>query len=606
MKSGFIWENKDRNLLFFPVAFLLAVMPFVIRATQHFLHGELRRLFSTDSVTEIFAQYRARFLWIMAAVMLVLLYIFGKRIFCGLSRIDWLYFGLCGIFLLFLVLSTVFSDNRDTALWGLYDRAEGMVTQIGYLVLFLYASLTCCTSRDLKLLLAAVGVVIAANAVTGISQFAGHNLLTSEWANRLIVPDDIEGTISDFGSTRMYGMVGHYNYVGSLTAAVLPLCTVLALFEKKWKFRIPALVMAALSLMLLLGSTSRAGLIGTAAAVILSAIFFRRLLLRYWKILLLGFGVLLAAVVGINFVLDNAILERVPMLFADIKTIFSDTSDFDYKDHIFIRGVENREDGAVLLLQDNCLQLSVENGALVFRDQNGQEVLYTENGEGTLETENSVFAPLSFVPANGMSQGKVYTNLSLIYNGRRLMQFYYDDSQIYFVRKDTMEKTTLLEPPVAGFLKGKELIGSMRGYIWSRTIPMLPRYLLTGAGPDCYIFEFPQDDILGKLYAYGNGTIVVDKPHNLYLQIFVNEGGVALLAFLAICALYFWDCFRLYGGKDQKRKKFRPIAVALGVAGYLFAGLFNDSTVLTAVLFWVLLGAGVGMNRQYRRESENQ
>ena len=64
MKNGFIWEKKEKNLLFFPVAFLLAVMPFVIRATQHFLHGELRRLFSTDSVTEIFSQYRARFLWL--------------------------------------------------------------------------------------------------------------------------------------------------------------------------------------------------------------------------------------------------------------------------------------------------------------------------------------------------------------------------------------------------------------------------------------------------------------------------------------------------------------------------------------------------------------
>ncbi|MCI9406472.1 MAG: O-antigen ligase family protein [Oscillospiraceae bacterium] len=404
----------------------------------------------------------------------------------------------------------------------------------------------------------------------------------------------------------MYGMIGHYNYVGSTAAAVLPLCAVLALFEKNWKFRIFALVTAALSLMLLLGSTSRAGLIGTAAAVVLGAIFFRRLLLRYWKILLLSLGALLAAVLGLNFVLDNAILERVPMLLADIQTIFSDTSDFDYKDHIFIRGVENREDGVIIFLQDNCLQISVQNREFVFRDENGEEILYQENAEGALEAVDSVFSPLSFVPANVMNKGKVYTNLSLIYNGRRLMQFYYDDSQIYLVRKNTIEKTELLEPPVAGFLKGKELIGSMRGYIWSRTLPMLSEYLLLGAGPDCFIFEFPQDDVLGKLYAYNNGTIVVDKPHNLYLQIFVNEGGIALLAFLTICILYFWDCFRLYAGRKQNCMEFRPVAVALGVAGYLFAGLFNDSTVITAVLFWALFGVGVGMNRQYRRERENQ
>ena len=143
----------------------------------------------------------------------------------------------------------------------------------------------------------------------------------------------------------------------------------------------------------------------------------------------------------------------------------------------------------------------------------------------------------------------------------------------------------------------------MRGYIWSRTIPILPDYLVLGAGPDCFLYEFPQDDILGKLYAYGTGSIVVDKPHNLYLQIFVNEGGIALLAFLAVCVSYLWDCFRLYGGHRQNRNGLRGIAVGLGVAGYLFAGFFNDSTVMTSTMFWILLGVGVGMNRQYRKKA---
>lgn len=146
----------------------------------------------------------------------------------------------------------------------------------------------------------------------------------------------------------------------------------------------------------------------------------------------------------------------------------------------------------------------------------------------------------------------------------------------------------------------------MRGYIWGRTIPLMPEHLLIGAGPDCFLFVFPQDDVLGKLYAYGTGNIVVDKPHNLYLQIFINEGGVALLAFLGICAVYLWDCVRLYGKNPRTAGAFRGIGVALGVIGYLFAGLFNDSTVMTSAVFWILLGIGVGMNRQYRAESVGQ
>ena len=76
MRTGFIWEGKTRNWLFLPVALLMAVMPVVVRATQHFLSGDLYRLFLTNQKTEIFSQYRARFLWMMAAIMLILLLVF--------------------------------------------------------------------------------------------------------------------------------------------------------------------------------------------------------------------------------------------------------------------------------------------------------------------------------------------------------------------------------------------------------------------------------------------------------------------------------------------------------------------------------------------------
>lgn len=218
-------------------------------------------------------------------------------------------------------------------------------------------------------------------------------------------------------------------------------------------------------------------------------------------------------------------------------------------------------------------------------------------------TQDDTFADLSFRPVQSAKGNTSYTYLRLLYNGKQLLQFYYDETQVYLANTNSTDPMTLKEPPIAACLKGKELIGSMRGYIWSRTIPILPHYLVLGAGPDCFLYEFPQDDVLGKLYAYGTGSIVVDKPHNLYLQIFVNEGGIALLAFLSVCIIYLWDCFRLYGGKRQDPNGLRGIAVGLGVAGYLFAGFFNDSTVMTSTIFWILLGVGVGMNRQYRKES---
>ena len=92
MEKRFVWAIRKKNWLFLPVAFLLAVMPVVIRATQHFLSGDLYRLFLTGQKTELFSQYRARFLWIMAAVMLILVLVFWKKLFSGLDRLGWFYF----------------------------------------------------------------------------------------------------------------------------------------------------------------------------------------------------------------------------------------------------------------------------------------------------------------------------------------------------------------------------------------------------------------------------------------------------------------------------------------------------------------------------------
>lgn len=224
MRTGFIWEGKTRNWLFLPVALLMAVTPVVVRATQHFLSGDLYRLFLTNQKTEIFSQYRARFLWMMAAIMLILLLVFCKKLFSGIDRLGWLYFVACGVFLLCLLLSTLLSNHRDTALWGMYDRAEGMMTQISYLILFLYTALSYRSAQDLKLIMVAMGVLIAVNSIMGISQFAGHDLMASDWVNSLVVPDDMEGKISaiQFKKAKMYGTVNHYNYLGSIAAHGLP------------------------------------------------------------------------------------------------------------------------------------------------------------------------------------------------------------------------------------------------------------------------------------------------------------------------------------------------------------------------------------------------
>lgn len=201
-----------------------------------------------------------------------------------------------------------------------------------------------------------------------------------------------------------------------------------------------------------------------------------------------------------------------------------------------------------------------------------------------------------------------------------LMNFYRDTSsslifnlvnerKIQLIHHKTGDAYFAVNAPHFGF-EGKEQLGSSRGYIWSRTIPLLKKCLLIGYGADTFTYIFPQNDLLAKYYSYNlynqGFNLTVDKPHDLYLQIFVYNGLIALLAFLGIVIFYLVDCFRLYALKREYRQnQIMGAAVMLAVVGYLAAGIFNDSMVSVAPVFWILLGTGAALNTINRREDNN-
>ena len=82
-----------------------------------------------------------------------------------------------------------------------------------------------------------------------------------------------------------------------------------------------------------------------------------------------------------------------------------------------------------------------------------------------------------------------------------------------------------------------------------------------------------------------------------------SEGVIALLAFLAVMVIYIVDSMKLYAVRKYYDKTQRlGAATCLGVIGYLFAGIFNDSVISVAPVFWIVLGVGVALNFMNRKE----
>ena len=165
----------------------------------------------------------------------------------------------------------------------------------------------------------------------------------------------------------------------------------------------------------------------------------------------------------------------------------------------------------------------------------------------------------------------------------------------------------IIKPASLGF-SGKERLGSARGYIWSRSLPLLKNSLLLGYGPDTFVIEFPQYDYIGKIRAYGTTQMIVDKPHNMFLQIAMNTGVLSLLSVLVLFGFYIVQSLKLYI-KNINNKSIATVSgvgIFLGICGYLGAAFFNDSIVAIAPVFWVLLGLGFVCNELYKKQYDKE
>jgi O-antigen ligase len=80
---------------------------------------------------------------------------------------------------------------------------------------------------------------------------------------------------------------------------------------------------------------------------------------------------------------------------------------------------------------------------------------------------------------------------------------------------------------------------------------------------------------------------VFQKPHNMYLQIGIQYGVLALIAFMFILGLYYKETFKEIIDKNNYSKI--NIAIAFSLLSYLLAGLFNDTVIINSIYFWIML-----------------
>lgn len=135
--------------------------------------------------------------------------------------------------------------------------------------------------------------------------------------------------------------------------------------------------------------------------------------------------------------------------------------------------------------------------------------------------------------------------------------------------------------------------GSGRVYIWSYILDLVKERPLQGYGLDSLMYNFQHYNIDARANLETE-TVVVDKPHNLYIGVLYGTGIVGFIAFMILILVSTWISLK----QVFKPQNILLTVLAVGVLAFFFQAIFNDSLPGISGVMWVVTGILLSMNKQ--------
>jgi O-antigen ligase len=495
------------------------------------------------------------------------------------------------IYLTFCLLSTVMSKYSDVALFGYLNRREGLLVLMSYIVFFVVSS-HIHWEKDIKII--SISIVLSAIIVgiIGVFQFAGLDFFRSDIGKRVILHSYFGGLGKSLNFTfkewEVYATMYNPNYVGSYTALIIPFLFPIFMFSKKVHLKIISCIAIAVLFVCLIGSHSRGGILGLLFVAFVFVLTAHKYVIRHYKLLLTFLIAVSAIVFTMNAVTGNALGKRILSLTNSSETGIN---------KIINAAVENND--LLLYFNEGMIRVIADNDQIKFMDENSNlfKVSLVNN---MISLGNDKYNDVFF--KQGVNKEGIEW-LQLV-NGNTKLDFAITANGFKFLRGNN-ELMDIKPAKSLGIYK-YDKFASNRGYIWSRSLPLLGNTLLVGHGPDTFAQYFPQDEYVAKQIVLDDSNIIIDKAHNFFLQMAMNTGVISLLAILTFFIIFFIQGIKLYFGKEMNDfNKIVGFGSFLGFCGYMVSMLVNDSVVSVAPLFWIIIGLGVSYSLKSAGSTNN-
>lgn len=568
---------------------IFIILPVIVRLKITQVTGDLLLYFPAKSGVsfDLTAYFKSLFFVIVTAGLL--LYFLGERIFpdekvksplIG-NRNNRVFILLSSLFCFFVLISLIFSSKKQIALSGAPNSFEGSLVLLCYMVIFLLSVNYFDDDFNVKAIMNCLPFLFLFFILYGTVEYFYKNPYEINFLQYFVIPSDLWGMIGKFSFSRYRGQIfltfANPDYAGEYLTLFLPISMILVNHSKGLRKAFGVFLSSGLILLLLLAG-SLASIFAFLASLVVLGVIYHRILIKSLKTVLCV-ALAAAALTAVFGILKYRAAVPPFLESSTLKTgkpVFKVDNIHIVKNEVFFDSGKN------------SLVLKAEDGGLSFYDGKGKrlDALFSDYKY----TFRDKFCKAVDVTAKG-------NNYSVDLGYAKPVLFTFLQGRVYALGTNNIPITNISDNSGFGF-KNMQSFATGRGYIWRKTLPLLLQTLFAGFGADCGVFHIPQNDFAGKLNYQGSAYLVIDKPHDAFLQTWVDCGLPALIALILIISLYLIKTVKLlYNGKPSKNYDFSA-AVLAGVIGYLICSVFYDSNISTAPLFWALLGMGVALGEK--------
>ncbi|MCM1257645.1 MAG: O-antigen ligase family protein [Roseburia sp.] len=574
--------------LLIPLLVVICILPLMVHLLVYSCgYGTYDWYSGNDLITDFYCNAKSRIFHLTGAFALIIL-VFFFAFYREKTKNMKVYLPLAG-YGLFVVLSTIFSVNIRASWQGNFESFETCLVLVFYVVISLYAYQIMESERDYKIIWYGILAVTGVMIVIGMFQVFHHDLMNFSWVQRLLMSAEnyeiYGGEIEDtFTGNNVYLTLYNPNYAGVFLNMMFAVVFVMFWTEVSGKKKIIYGILSGILIVLVWYTYSRMSFFMLFLTVFLGVFLGVRKEKRKALYLLaagiLGLIVLLAVA---DIVMGGRYLGRI-IDRNDRQPLISLTTDQEGISIVYGREEENSKElfpvKYELFLQEGKLYCQFEGKEILAEpyetlglpmEKESQAYYNEREGEILLSLADTT---LSFVKEE---DGYVYQNFS--------------------------GKTFSLQDVEKADFHGLEYLFSARGYIWSRTLPLLKKYLFLGSGPDTYAEAFPQEDVAGKIVYADNPDRVIEKGHNDYLTKWVQTGGLSVVCLIIFYVIILSMGWKVYGRGRQIQNLSGDSAGGectfcyriglgcyVGCIVFMASSLTNDSTLQTGPVFWVFTG----------------